>query len=89
MGRMQKGEYDSPVRIWAYNCRGESHSPQYCIRPYAMHKYPLQNSRYTVKCFTPGYETFGGIPSNAMVVGCVLQIWQYSVCRGAGNAEKL
>ena len=58
IGCMQRGEYDSPVRIYGCIIVGA-----YRIRPYAMHKYPLQNSRYTAKCFTPGYETFGGIPS--------------------------
>ena len=57
-GRMQKGEYDSPVRIYGRIIVGA-----YRILPYAMHKYPLQNSRYTIKCFTPGYKTNYGIPS--------------------------
>ena len=38
MGRMQKGEYDSPVRIYGRIIVGANR-----IRPYAMHKYPLQN----------------------------------------------
>ena len=75
MGRMQKGEYYSPVRIYgriivgAYRIRPILHTPNTFApilhTPKIMHlpKYPWQNSRYTVKCFTPGYETFGGISS--------------------------
>ena len=34
IGRMQKGEYDLPVRIRGDNCRGESHSPNIVFAQY-------------------------------------------------------